>query len=133
MKKISGKCLCGSVAFEIPTELRKVVYCHCSQCLKTHGHFSAYTEAADATVKWLEKSSLTWFESSKKASRGFCSNCGASLFYKLNGSDQICVAAGCLEQPTELTPACHIYIEDASDYYLIDDELPKFKSDINWI
>ena len=133
MRKISGKCLCGSVAFEIPAELRKVVFCHCSQCLKTHGHLSAYTETADSTVKWLEKSSLEWFESSEKARRGFCSKCGASLFYKLNESDQICVAAGCLEQPTELIPACHIYIKDASDYYLINDDLPKFKSDMDLV
>ena len=82
MKKTSGQCLCGSVAFNILNELRGVIFCHCGQCLKTHGHFSAYTEAYENDIEWRETSSLPWYQSSTNTKRGFCKKCGASLFYK---------------------------------------------------
>ena len=131
MKKTSGQCLCGNVAFNILNELRGVIFCHCGQCLKTHGHFSAYTEAYENDIEWREASSLSWYQSSTNAKRGFCKKCGASLFYKSDESDQISVSAGCLEKPTNLIPSCHIYVTDASDYYEITDNLPTFKAEID--
>ena len=129
MKKTSGQCLCGSVAFNILNELRGVIFCHCGQCLKTHGHFSAYTEAYENDIEWRETSSLSWYQSSTNAKRGFCKKCGASLFYKSDESDQISISAGCLEKHTNLIPSSHIYVTDASDYYEITDNLPTFKAD----
>mgnify|MGYP003953263379 CR=1 FL=1 len=131
MKKNSGQCLCGSVVFSIFSELREVIFCHCGQCLKTHGHFSAYTETSEKNIEWGATSSLSWYQSSPKAQRGFCKNCGASLFYKLDESDQISVSAGCLEKPTKLRPSCHIYVKDTSDYYEITDHLPTYEADID--
>ena len=128
MKKTSGQCLCGNVAFNILNELRGVIFCHCGQCLKTHGHFSAYTEAYENDIEWREASSLSWYQSSTNARRRFCKKCRVSLFYE---SNQISVSAGCLEKPTNLIPSCHIYVTDASDYYEITDNLPTFKADID--
>ena len=36
------------------------------------------------TLKFQNKKTLKWFKSSKKAKRGFCSKCGASIFFKFN-------------------------------------------------
>ena len=37
MKIHNASCLCSGVRFKIRGELRPVIYCHCSQCLKTQG------------------------------------------------------------------------------------------------
>ena len=83
MKIHNASCLCSGVRFKIRGELRPVIYCHCSQCLKTHGHFAAYTSAVKEQIEWQNQETLCWFDFSEKARRGFCGKCGASLFYKL--------------------------------------------------
>src|SRR4051794_29032619 len=77
-----GGCLCGGVRYEVSGPLRPVVNCHCGQCRRTHGHFSAYTEAPRRALSLVEVSSLRWYRSSPQVRRGFCSNCGASLFWE---------------------------------------------------
>ena len=45
-KSINNKlvsCLCGGVKFKTKGQLRHVINCHCSQCVKTHGNYAAYT------------------------------------------------------------------------------------------
>jgi hypothetical protein len=41
-----GGCLCGGVRYEVTGPLRDVVVCHCSRCLRTHGHAAAYSACA---------------------------------------------------------------------------------------
>ncbi|SVE22263.1 uncharacterized protein METZ01_LOCUS475117, partial [marine metagenome] len=48
--------------------------------MKTHGHYAAYTNVEERNVKFFKKKTLKWFRSSKRAKRGFCNKCGASLF-----------------------------------------------------
>ena len=120
-------CTDHPAAFMIRGELRPVIYCHCSQCLKTHGHFAAYTSAAKEQIEWQSQETLCWFDSSEKARRGFCGKCGASLFYELKGGAGLSITAGSIESPTGLHAAGHIYFENHSDYYEVLDQLPKFR------
>ena len=104
MKKLSLKasCLCGGIQLRTHGYHRDVENCHCIQCMKTHGHYAAYTNVQEQNVKFLKKGTLKWFRSSKRAKRGFCKKCGASLFYKLIGSNNISIAAGMFNRPTKL-------------------------------
>ncbi len=57
--------------------------------------------------------------------RGFCTLCGASLFWDAPERETIGIAAGTLEPPTGLRSAGHFYVSQASDYeLLVDDGLP---------
>ena len=124
-----GSCLCGGVRFKLYGQLRPVIFCHCSQCLKTHGHFAAYTAVLKEQLEWQNQQSLSWYESSDQARRGFCNNCGASLFFERRNGDTLSIAAGALEKPTGLSASGHIYFAYRSDYYEVLDHLPKFKED----
>ena len=73
-------CLCGGIKLKVNGPLRHVSNCHCFQCMKTHGNYAAYTAAKEKDVIFLKKGTLKWFRSSKKAKRGFCKKCGASIF-----------------------------------------------------
>jgi hypothetical protein len=117
----SGGCLCGAVRYIVNGPLRDVVNCHCGQCRRTHGHFAAYSAAALDHFKLTNDGSLKWYQSSALARRGFCSVCGASLFWASQGDDYIAIAAGTLDQPTGLRTVAHIYVADAGDYYTIAD------------
>ncbi|RPI40159.1 MAG: GFA family protein [Hyphomicrobiaceae bacterium] len=122
----SGGCLCGGVQYVVTGPLRDVVNCHCGQCRRTHGHFAGYTEAPLADFKLNSSDSLKWYQSSPQARRGFCSICGASLFWVPEGGDHVWIAAGTLDPPTGLRTVAHTYVADAGDYYTIADGLKTY-------
>ena len=124
---VKGSCECQGVVFELIGELRDVVFCHCSQCRKTSGHYWAATQVSKGNLNLIKATSLSWYDSSDEARRGFCSVCGSSMFYERKGIDKISVSAGSLEIPTSLDRMRHIYVASKGDYYDISDDLPQFE------
>ncbi len=117
---VKGSCLCGGVAFELDRPIRQAIACHCTQCRKTSGHFWAATNVPHSQFRLIKSATLTWFQSSATARRGFRTTCGASLFWKKSGENAISVAAGLLDDPTGIAIAKHIFVADKGDYYDID-------------
>ena len=128
MKKLSLKasCLCGGIKLKTQGYHRNVENCHCIQCMKTHGHHAAYTNVEERNVKFLKKRTLKWFKSSKRAKRGFCNKCGASLFFKIIGAKNISIAAGMFNRPIKLKTIMNIFVKGKPDYYKLDSRMPKF-------
>jgi len=128
MKKLSltASCLCGGIKLKTQGYHRNVQNCHCIQCMKTHGHHAAYTNIEERNVKFLKKRTLKWFKSSKRAKRGFCNKCGASLFFKIIGAKTISIAAGMFNKPIKLKTTMNIFVKGKSDYYKLDSRMPKF-------
>ena len=130
-KKTKGRCLCGQVQFEIQGELRPIVNCHCSKCRKFHGNYGAYTRVKVENLKITEQKSLKWYKSATDETanvhRGFCSECGSSLFWHPKGQPNISIAAGSLDSPTNLKTIGHIWCSQKADFYQIEDDLPKFE------
>ncbi len=122
----TGGCLCGAVRYEISGPMPWIVYCHCEQCRKTSGHFVAATRVGLEDLHIIEDSGLEWYKSSDLADRGFCRQCGSSLFWRPTHGKYMAVMAGALDAPTGLTSREHIYTADASDYYDFTDGLPQF-------
>jgi hypothetical protein len=125
--KFTGGCDCGGVRYEAAGPLRDVVNCHCGQCRRTHGHFAPYTNARKDGFSLQEERGLKWYASSDFARRGFCGNCGASLFWEAHESEEIGIAAGTLDGPTGLKTIAEIYVVDQSDYYQLDPGLPHYQ------
>jgi len=122
---IKGGCLCGAVRFKTNGTLRPVINCHCGQCLHTHGHYAAYTSVDKKNFQLVNDTGLKWFRSSNEARRGFCQECGASIFFERLGGSNISIAAGMLDPSKGLKTAEHIFVADKPDYYEIEDDLPK--------
>ena len=116
--RATGGCLCGAVRYEVRGPLRDVVVCHCERCRRTHGHAAADSACARADLVVREAGTLRWYAADARE-RGFCSRCGASLFWCAEGRDTISVAAGTLDPPTGLRTVAHIYTRDQGDYYEI--------------
>jgi hypothetical protein len=62
--RATGGCLCGAVRYEVRGPLRPVVYCHCAQCRRTSGHFSAWTATRPDDLVLNESKGLRWYRSS---------------------------------------------------------------------
>ena len=56
MKKLSLKasCLCGGIQLKTNGYHRNIQNCHCIQCMKTHGHYAAYTNVEEQNIKFIK-------------------------------------------------------------------------------
>jgi hypothetical protein len=127
---VHGRCLCGAVSFTITGPLRQVVVCHCGQCQHNHGGPAYYTSAAWKHIALEGKDRLRWHQSSARARRGFCAECGSSLFWEPIGEARVSINAGALDEPTGLTIAKHIYVADKRGWYEVHDGLPQLPGTI---
>jgi hypothetical protein len=126
-----GQCLCGAVRYEVHGPLRDVLLCHCVECRRWSGHVFAATSARREHLHVLQSDGLRWVaspESESDARRGFCGECGSSLFWDAPARDTVSIAAGTLDQPTGLRLLGHVYVSQAGDYYeLPEDGLPRYR------
>lgn len=128
---LRGKCLCGAVSVEVSGELEhSAEACHCSQCRKQSGHFLAAVNVRRNALKIHGADRITWYRSSDKVQRGFCSVCGSSLFWNptIEGYEFTAVAMGLFESPTGIRLARHTFVGDKGDYYEISDNVPQSES-----
>ena len=119
--------MCGAVRYVVDGALNGVVLCHCSDCLRWHGHVAAFTSAPRPAVRVVEERGLRWVEcpgSDARARRAFCAECGSSLFWDAPDDDTISIAAGTVDPPTGLKVESQVYVAHASDYYKVDPDVP---------
>ncbi|MDB4558651.1 GFA family protein [Amylibacter sp.] len=117
----SGSCLCGAVTYTLDGVLRPSMACHCTQCRKTSGHYWSATQVPTDKFTVTKNDGLKWYRSSNTARRGFCGECGSSMFWQLDGEDTTSVATGTLDGPTGIKTEQHIFVADKGDYYDIED------------
>ena len=125
MTKITkGSCNCGGVRWEAQGELPPIVACHCGQCRKQTGLYYAATNVADECLALTSDNTLKWYQSSPKAKRGFCSECGSALFWKHEDDAFTSILAGSIDGASGLEISEHIYTADMPDWYKITDGNP---------
>ena len=127
--RASGRCLCGSVTYEVHGPLRDVLICHCDECRRWTGYLGAFSSTrtehlvidGSAALRWLDSP-----DSDRRARRGFCVECGSSLFWQPAPGERTNIAAGSLDRPTGLRIAGHWFTHHAGDYdELSADGLPR--------
>jgi hypothetical protein len=127
--RASGHCLCGAVAYEVHGPLRDIYLCHCEECRRWGGYLGAFTATLAEHLVLVEDAAMRWIDSphsDRHARRGYCTECGSSLFWQAADSERINIAVGTLDRPTGLRIAAHWYTHQAGDYdELPDDGLPR--------
>ena len=125
MGVVTGGCACGGVRYEVRGPLREIIACHCEQCRRTSGHFVAATACRRCAFCLPMSDTLMWFVAVPGFRRGFCSECGSSLFFEEVGGERVSIAAGSLDEPQGLKLAHHIFVAEAADYYSLEPDVPK--------
>ncbi len=118
----TGGCCCGAVRYEVSQALTPVTFCHCSRCRRWHGHVGAWVAVDRPGFRLVEARGLRWYVSSPTVRKGFCGECGSSLFWDEDGELKISICAGTLDAPTGLTAKAHIYLGSKGDYYEVPDD-----------
>jgi hypothetical protein len=119
------------VSYEVRGPLRDILVCHCEECRRWSGYVGAFSATAASDLVFREERGLRWAESPKSdrgARRGFCGECGSSLFWAPAGSDRINIAVGTLDRPTGLRIGGHWYAHHSGDYDELPDDAPVLTS-----
>jgi hypothetical protein len=126
-----GSCLCESIRYEIDSDLKAVVNCHCRFCSKAHGApfttllfmpFARFTIIAGAELlarHHMEKAN---------ADRCFCRKCGTRLYNHAPDVGMISLVVTTLHDGGPLKPVAHINTESKCAWFQIGDGLPQFAS-----
>lgn len=123
-RTLHGSCLCGANRFTLPGPMGEVGACHCTQCRKLSGHYSASFDAEEAALDWQARN-VAEYVTPGGGQRGYCPDCGSSLYFRAKDGG-FSVEAGCIANPTGGRLASHIFVADKGDYYTLDDGLPQF-------
>ncbi|MEP5569748.1 MAG: GFA family protein [Halioglobus sp.] len=102
-------------------------HCHCSMCQRAHG---------SALVTWVgvpEKSfsvesveHLGWHKSSDKAERGFCRQCGSSLFFRSEQwPGEMHIVRTNIDGDIDREPTGHVFWDTHVEWLKFEDDLPK--------
>ncbi len=128
---LKGACLCGRVVIEVAGAVEhQPEACHCTLCRKHSGHVLSAVNVRRDALRVGGEEHVRWYRSSDKVERGFCGECGSTLFWKptLDGYQFTAVSMGLFEGPTGLTLAKHTFVADKGDYYEISDGAPQSDS-----
>lgn len=126
MKK--GSCLCDAISFEVKGKMGSADACHCKQCRKWTGHFLPSVEVSRDTLQVQGIKHLKWYHSSAKVRRGFCAECGSSLFFDPIDQQKhqwIAIALGAFDTPVDVKLGMHIFVTEKGNYYELNDGLPQ--------
>lgn len=115
-KQINGSCLCGAVAVKISPPENVFDACHCGMCRKWAGG-PVMTVEGGKQPEVTGVDSISVYNSSEWAERGFCKHCGTHLFYRLKNTDFCNFSAGLFKEVenfkfhmqiyTDAKPACY--------------------------
>jgi hypothetical protein len=128
VQKLTGRCLCEGVAYEITGELGPIFNCHCSKCRRWHGAaFRTRATIKRDLFKWIRgEELLSGYHSSENTVKVFCSVCGSSLISTYDDSpDRIGVPIGGIDQAPNNKVEGHIFVSSKSPWYEIIDNLPQ--------
>ena len=116
-----GRCLCGEIEIHAFSVALNVGACHCGTCRKwTGGPFFSIDCGTEVNISGGKTVSI--YDSSQWAERGFCSKCGTHLFYKLKQNGQYFIPAGLFAEVSNLNFDHQVFIEEKPEYYSFSNE-----------
>ena len=80
---VTCQCECKSIKFTISKLPNQVQLCYCTMCQRMHGSIcGAWCPIRENSLKWIENTTLTNYQSSKRVIRSFCNKCGSNISLK---------------------------------------------------
>lgn len=121
MLSSKASCLCGSVTLTANQINPKLTVCHCESC-RAWGGAPYFAVRCGTKVEIEGGEKIKMYASSAWASRGFCSECGTHLFYKLNKTGEYNVSAGLFKDVQGLVMDMQYFSDQRPDYYCFSNQ-----------
>lgn len=119
---LTGGCQCGQIRYSLRAKPSVFYLCHCTECQRHTS--SAFGESLrfnredmDVTPGLASVSRMS--ESGKERQGWFCPDCGVRIWHGTNGSAEINIKAGTLDDTSWLVPAGHIWCSSKQPFMTI--------------
>lgn len=127
---LHARCLCGAVQLRAALPSLWMSHCHCRLCRRAHGAAFVTWVGLDASACTLDVKgdALRWYASTPPAQRGFCTQCGGTLFFRsTRWPGELHVTVANVDTPLDRKPDAHAYWDRHVDWYTPDphDGLPR--------
>jgi hypothetical protein len=131
--RFSGGCHCGAIRYEADQPPFWSGYCHCRTCQRVYGNaFGLWATFYSNDFRITEGKPKT-YRSSAWAEVGFCENCGTPLTFRYlepliknkRRLDLRGVTVGSLDNPENVKPTVHGYVDTKLSWLSIEDGLPQ--------
>jgi hypothetical protein len=130
---LSGRCLCGSVRYELHGKVGPVAYCHCRMCQRANGSaFAANAPVRARYLAWIAgRDTIVEYESSPGKFRAFCPKCGSPVYSRrASEPDVFRIRLGTLDGDPERRPFAHFWVSSKAPWFEITDDLPQYPADV---
>jgi hypothetical protein len=121
----TGKCLCGTVRFTATDFHTEYHACHCGMCRRWSGGSPFFAASCEAVTFDSGGESVGRYTSSDWAERGFCKNCGTTLFYFLKPTQKYAMSVGTFDDPSIFRLAGEIFIDQKPPGYDLAGDHPR--------
>jgi hypothetical protein len=126
-----GGCLCGTVRFQL-SGIERTHLCHCDMCRRATG-------SAFAVLSWVKTGKLRWTSALPKrhrtsplATRSFCGDCGTPISLNYDGTGEIGIYSGTLDQPEIAIPAYNYNAQSRLSWVTCGRQLPNHAGTEDW-
>jgi hypothetical protein len=116
---MTGRCLCGAVTFKVEHAELEHHACHCGMCRRWSGG-SGFLGTTATGVTFAGSDKLGRFSSSGWAERGFCLQCGTTLFYFLKPTQAYTMSVGAFDDQTPFRLVREIFIDGKPPGYAFE-------------
>ena len=127
-RKLSGKCLCGTVQYAVADEFRYSANCHCSNCRRATGSafkpFAGIESSKLALTGGADKLLIYGSDSNHDA---HCGVCGSLLYSLVRNGGYVHVPMGTLVDAPAIRPTAHIFVGSKAPWFAITDDLPQYE------
>lgn len=121
-----GGCLCGACRYGSAGPPLNIRACHCRRCQKATG--SPFYARVMVPLDSLRMTGpVKWFDAGTGVRRGFCGDCGTTLFSERRSANTIGLAMGSLDNPDAVAPTEHIWTASKQLWLTFDDGLPQYR------
>jgi len=117
---MTGQCLCGAVRFSAEDVAHQIGACHCVQCRRWAS--GPYFAVRAGSVAFEGEDNIGCYRSSGWAERGFCKQCGSSLFYRMIEEDRTMMAVGAFDDQSGFELVHQVFIDQKPDFYALAQE-----------
>jgi hypothetical protein len=126
-RRLSGRCFCGTVEYEVADEFEYSAYCHCSNCRRTTGSaFKPFAGIRRAEFKLVRGDTDLLVYGEESGNDTHCKRCGSLVFSVVRDGTYVHVPMGTLVDDPTIRPTKHIFVGSKAPWFQITDDLPRF-------
>ena len=130
-RTLVGKCLCGTVRYDVADEFVYAANCHCSNCRRATGSaFKSFPgiERGKLHITRGEDNLMIFGDETGHDTR--CKLCGSFLYSLVRNGSYVHVAMGTLVDDPTIRPTKHIFVGSKAPWFTITDDLPQYEGHV---